>query len=76
MNDTGGTGWDITIRRPGGAPAALLTVRAGRVSVDPPDAEDDPFVAAAILEIKRSLGRPRLRPACARDPRPPGPGGS
>lgn len=76
MSETGGAGWDIIIRRAGGAPDAHLTVRAGRVTVDPPDAVDDPFVAAAVAEIERSLGRPRLRPACARDPRPPGPGGA
>jgi hypothetical protein len=67
-------GWDITIRRGPGHPEARLTVRDGDVSVDPPDAATDPFVAAALAEIRRSLARPRARPACARDPRTHRPG--
>jgi hypothetical protein len=76
VSGAGDTGWDITIRRAGGLPDALVTVRAGRVCVDPPDAANDPFVAAAGAEIERGLRRPRARPACAPDPRRPGPGGA
>lgn len=76
MSEAAGTGgppgWEITIRRGPGRGDVRVTVRSGEVEVDPALAADDPFVAAAVAEIRRSLARPRARPACARDPRPPG----
>lgn len=76
MSESAGAGgppaWEVTIRRGPGREDARVTVRSGEVVVEPADAADDPFVAAAIAEIRRSLTRPRARPACARDPRPPG----
>jgi hypothetical protein len=67
--------WEVTIRRGPGRGDARVTVTDGEVAVSPPDAAGDPFVAAAIEEIRRTLTRPRARPSCARDPRPPGASG-
>jgi hypothetical protein len=62
--------WSIDLRPPGGGVGARVTVDGSHIDIEPPTAADDPFVAAAVAEIRRSLERPRSRPACARDPRP------
>lgn len=65
--------WDVTVSAPGGGVLPRVRVRGARVEVEPPDAEAHPFVAAAVAEMRRTVTRPRARPACARDPLPPGP---
>ena len=68
----GDDGVDVALRDGRGAILARVRVDAGEVTVDPPEAEADPFVAAAVAAMRRSIARPRLRPACAAEPRPPG----
>lgn len=64
--------WEITVTDPAGGPPVRVVVTGGEVSVEPPDAVDLPFVGAVVRELRRSLARPRPRPACAADPRPAG----
>lgn len=60
--------WEVVLRDAAGAPVATVTVAGDAITVEPPQAAEDPFVAAALVELKRTVTRPRLRPACARDP--------
>lgn len=60
--------WDLTLRVRG--ETVRVRVGADGIAVDPPEARDDPFVAAALAEIARTTTRPRMRPACARDAEP------
>jgi len=63
----GAGGWEVTVAVPGG-PEARIRASGGAVSVEPPEAAAHPFVAAAVAEIRRTLMRPRTRPACATEP--------
>ncbi|MEQ8832959.1 MAG: hypothetical protein RIB67_00780 [Miltoncostaeaceae bacterium] len=60
--------WEMVLRDPDGRELATVTVAGTDITVEPPEATDDPFVAAALAEVRRTVTRPRARPACARDP--------
>lgn len=63
--------WSLSINSRAGEPIATVRWSDGAPVVEPPGALADPFVAAALAELTRSAGRPRLRPACVSErPRP------
>lgn len=65
--------WELVLRDPAGRELATVTVAGTDISVEPPEAVEEPFVAAAVAEVRRTVTRPRMRPACVRDPGDAGP---
>jgi hypothetical protein len=54
----------VVVRDPAGARLAEITVRGARVTVEPPEAEDLPLVAAVLAQVRTTASRPRPRPSC------------
>ncbi len=54
----------VTVRAPDGTALAELTVRGGKVVVEPPDAAGHPLVAAVAGRMQETADRPRPRPSC------------
>ncbi len=67
-------GWMITLRDPAGGGEVRVTERDGALVVDPPEAAQTGFVAAAVARMQGSRRRIRARAACVAGPprgRPP-----